>query len=119
MRFLIVILGLVLLVGCRSDESGARIMMKHEDVPIFISGPIKVVDFAYEGRLSVPLGNQDADALGEAMREIQRINVDLYFGESFYGEMVLLDGEDFSELIIPYHDGSEEIFEREGIRFGK
>lgn len=117
MRFLIMIVGCILIVGCRASEDGARITMKHEDVPVFISAPIKTVHFAYEGRLSIPLGVRDADTLAEAMKDIQRIDVDLYFGESFYGEMILLAGEDFSELIIPLRDDSEEIFEREGIRF--
>ena len=94
-------------------------IMKYEDVPIFISDPISNVDIAYNDRLTVPLSDKDANALKEAMLEIERITVDLYFGESFYGELILLSGEDFSELNIPRRDDSERIFRREGIRFKK
>lgn len=103
-------------MGCAQPESeGARLTLKLEEIPFFVSKPIKHVELTYGERMLIHLDAEDGESLTELLRGTEELSVRVYFGDSYYDTVKVLGGEDYFTINLPYRTNAEEVLREEGI----
>lgn len=115
-KFLVTMAFFPFLIGCgQSEVEGACVTLKMDEIPFFISEPIKYVELTYEDRILVHLSKKDSESLAELLSESEQLTVAVYFGKSYYDTVKVLGGEDYSVINLPYLDNAGGILSAEGI----